>query len=146
MKARLEPGSSWMKAKEGTFEELLDRELRRLHALADHVEMRADDAADHRLEQFDLGLEVEIREPLAHFGAGGDVFEPGAGKALLGEFLEGRGNDLLRARILLAPALLAPASFAPLIWCQAMGSVLASSQREKTGRARPVLASLAYND
>src|SRR5262249_43151997 len=51
----------------------------------------------------DLGFEVEIGEALAHLGAGGDILEPCLGKALLGEFLEGRGNDLLRANLLVAP-------------------------------------------
>ena len=92
---------------EGAFEEVLDGEVGRLHLLADHLEMRGDDAADHRLEQLDLGLEVEIGQALAHLGARGDVFEPRAGEALLGEFLEGRGDDLLRADLLVA---------APLSW------------------------------
>ena len=90
---------------ERAFEEFLGGELGGLHALAEHLEMRGDDAADHRLEQLDLGLEVEIGEALAHLGAGGDVLEPCLGKALLGEFLEGRGNDLLRADLLVAPPL-----------------------------------------
>ena len=107
MKARREPTRSWMKCEEGTLEEVLDGEVGRFHLLADHLEMRGDDAADHRLEQLDLGLEIEIGQPLAHLGARGDVFEPRAGEALLGEFLEGRGDDLLRADLLVA---------APLSW------------------------------
>src|SRR4249919_1329109 len=67
--------------------------------------MRGNDAADHRLEQLDLGLEVEIGETLAHLGAGGDILEPRLGKALLGEFLEGGGNDLLRADLFVAAPL-----------------------------------------
>ena len=90
---------------EGAFEEFLGGELGGLHALAEHLEMRGDDAADHRLEQLDLGLEVEIGEALAHLGAGGDVLEPCLGKALLGEFLEGGGNDLLRADLFVAAPL-----------------------------------------
>ena len=92
-------------AKEGAFEEVLDAEVGGLHLLADHLEMRSDDAADHRLEQLDLGLEVEIGQALAHLGTRGDVFEPRAGEALLGKFLEGRGDDLLRADLLVAAAL-----------------------------------------
>ena len=105
MKARREPTMILDEVEERAFEELLDAEVGRLHLLADHLEMRGDDAADHRLEQLDLGLEIEIGQPLAHLGARGDVFEPRAGEALLGEFLEGRGDDLLRADFLVAAAL-----------------------------------------
>ena len=84
---------------ERSFEERLARQIRRQHALAHGVEEWRDDAADDGLEQLFLGLEVEIGQALAHFGPCGHVFEPGRRVALCREFLEGRGNDLLRARI-----------------------------------------------
>src|SRR5262249_17237683 len=57
-------------------------------------------AADHRLEQLDLGLEVKIWEALAHFCPSRDIFKSRAGKALLGKFLECSIHDLLRANLL----------------------------------------------
>src|SRR5262245_14204365 len=95
---------------ERALEQRLDREVRRLDLLADHLEMRGDNAADYRLEQLDLGLEVEIGESLAHFGAGGHVLKSRPGKALLGEFREGRINNLLRANLLF------PTPFCPACW------------------------------
>ena len=111
MKARCEPTQLLDEGEERTFEESSDERSVVSMRCADHVEMRGDDAADHRLEQLDLGLEVEIGQALAHLGARGDVFEPRAGEALLGEFLEGRGDDLLRAHILVAAPPLALRGF-----------------------------------
>src|SRR4029077_7932730 len=70
-----------------------------LHPLTDRVEMCGDDAAHHRLEQLFLGLEIEIRQTLAHAGAGGDILDLGRRIAMRGEFLERCGDDLLRARV-----------------------------------------------
>ena len=96
---------------EGALQKVLDRELGRLHPLADHVEMGGDDAADHRLEQLDLGLEIEIGQALAHLRPGGDVLEPRSGKALGRELLEGRRHDLLRTGVLASLRRSAPAGF-----------------------------------
>ena len=87
---------------ERTLEKCLGRQRGRLHPLAHHVEMRGDHALDDRPEQRLLGLEVEIGQPLAHPRARGHVLEPGPGVALHREFLERRGDDLLR------PCVIAP--------------------------------------
>ena len=85
---------------ERSLEERLAGEVGREHALAHGVEQRRDDAADDGLEQLFLGLEVDIGQALADFGARGNVLEPGRRIAVRREFLEGRGDDLLRARVL----------------------------------------------
>src|SRR5262249_15788840 len=87
---------------ERPLEQRLDREVRRLDLLAYHLEMRSDNAADHRLEQLDLGLEVKIGKAFAHLCPGRDILKPRAGKPLLGEFLEGGRHDLLGANLLFA--------------------------------------------
>jgi hypothetical protein len=112
------------KSEERSLEESFARQVRCEHALAHGVEERCDDAADDGLEQLFLGLEVEIGEALAHFGARGDVFEPGRGVAVGRELLEGRGHDLLWARVLALP-LLPPCS--RLALKRTLGHGLASS-------------------
>src|SRR5262249_53048426 len=110
---------------ERTLEQRLDREVRRLDLFADHLEMRGDNAADHRLEQLDLGPEVKIRKAFAHLCPGRDIFKSRAGKALGGEFLEGGCHDLLWANLLF-PAPFSRACQLPLSGlCFCHGSPLA---------------------
>jgi len=84
---------------ERAFDEFLSWKRRGFDLTADRIEGRRDDALHYRLEQLDLGLEVEVGKAFAHLRPGGDILKPRACVAVLREFLEGCGDDLLRARV-----------------------------------------------
>ncbi len=133
----LDEGEEW------AFEEILRRHVGGLHLPADGIEVRRDDAPHHRLEQLFLGLEVEIGQALADAGARGDVLEPCRRVALSGEFLEGRGDDLLRTRV--SP--LAPLHYSPRCQSALGGFRLSHGVLPLKGEPRPTRANARlYND
>ena len=77
-------------------------EFRAVQRAGQFVDARRDDAADDRLEQLLLGLEIQVQETLADARPPGDFLDLGRRKALVGECGKCRLRDLLGAVFLAA--------------------------------------------